>query len=104
LTRSQAEVAYDSSCPSPGPAFRERSSSSALRQRGTGRPAGNRFGKHRGQRSFWHARPADTYHDPMMAAPGLRAEWDAGDHPGHHRYQNIGHSQRAGAGRAQAMS
>jgi len=40
----------------------------------------------------------------MMAAPGLRAEWDAGDHPGHHRYQNIGHSQRAGAGRAQAMS
>ena len=61
-------------------------------------------GSTEGQRSFWHARPADTYYDPMMAAPGLRAEWDAGDHSGHHRYQNTGHSQRAGAGRAQAMS
>jgi hypothetical protein len=39
-----------------------------------------------------------------LAAPGLRAERDAGDHSRHYPYQSIGHSQRAGAGRAQAMS
>ena len=39
-----------------------------------------------------------------LAAPGLRAAWDAGDHSRHHPYQDAGHGQRAGAGSAPATS
>jgi len=39
-----------------------------------------------------------------LAAPDLRAAWDAGDHSRHHLYQDVGHSQRAGAGSAEATS
>lgn len=39
-----------------------------------------------------------------LAAPDLRAAWDAGDHSKHHPYQDVGQSQRAGASSAQATS
>ena len=37
-----------------------------------------------------------------LGAPGLRAEWDAGDHSRHYPYKDPGHGQRAGTGSAQA--
>jgi peroxiredoxin len=39
-----------------------------------------------------------------LAAPGLRENWAAGDHSRHYPYQDAGHSQRTGAGSAQATS
>ena len=68
LTHSQAAVAYASSCPTPGPAFRNRRASPVLPQRCTGRPAGNRAGKHRCPAADRRLRPRHARRRSRQAA------------------------------------